>query len=202
MTARRGTTSDARPSRWGSRDGRTAAFAAALIIALACLTTLQWTYNSSPHVYTTDVGEIQNALPRWGTLHFTGYPVYSILGSAFVSLLRVVGVGPALGSSLYSALWSVAAAALVAALAVRLGARRAPEPTRTPATPPRRHAPRQRGARDTPQQTRQTHRWHRVRLCVRSRRWWTHTLARGPAKRKHCGWRACTLTFTGSSRPL
>lgn len=126
LTARRGTTSDARPSRWGSRDGRTAAFAAALIIALACLTTLQWTYNSSPHVYTTDVGEIQNALPRWGTLHFTGYPVYSILGSAFVSLLRVVGVGPALGSSLYSALWSVAAAALVAALAVRLGARRAP----------------------------------------------------------------------------
>lgn|GEM_PF-343196 len=126
VTAARGSTPDARPSRDPHRDVRIAAFGAALIVALACLTTLQWTYNSSSHVYTTDVGEIQNALPRWGTLHFTGYPVYSILGSVFVSLLRLVGVGPALGASLYSAVWSLAAAALVAALAVRLGARCAP----------------------------------------------------------------------------
>jgi hypothetical protein len=98
----------------------------AILIALACLTTLQSTYNSSPHVYTTDVGEIQNALPRWGTIHFTGYPVYSALGSLFVTFLRLVAVPPALAVSLFSLVWAALAGACVAALAVRLGARRWP----------------------------------------------------------------------------
>ncbi|MEO8084583.1 MAG: DUF2723 domain-containing protein [Ardenticatenales bacterium] len=109
-----------------SRGPASAALLAALVITLACLTTVQSTYNSSPHVYTTDVGEIQNALPRWGTIHFTGYPVYSALGSLFVTLLRAVHVPPALAVSLFSLLWAALAAACVAALAVRLGARRWP----------------------------------------------------------------------------
>lgn len=104
------------------RSGRWAVGAAAAVVAVACLTTVQARYNASPHVYTTDVGEIQNALPRWGTLHFTGYPLYSAAGSAFVSALRPVGVGPALGASLFSLLWAALGAAAAAALAVALGA--------------------------------------------------------------------------------
>lgn len=105
---------------------RRAAWLAAAVVALAGLSTLQTTFNSSPHVYTTDVGEIQNALPRWGTLHFTGYPLYSVAGSALVTLLRLVGVSPAAGASLVSLLWAVLGAAAVAALAAALGARAGP----------------------------------------------------------------------------
>ena len=81
------------------------ALIAAFIAFLLFLTTLQTIPNGSLHPYGTDVGEIQNALPRWGTLHFPGYPLYSLLGSGFVSLLRLVGIGPATGSSLFSAMW-------------------------------------------------------------------------------------------------
>ncbi|MFH1086369.1 MAG: hypothetical protein V1772_11485 [Chloroflexota bacterium] len=68
------------------------------------------------------MGELQNALPRWGTIHFTGYPLYTLLGSAFVSLLRLVGIAPAAGASLYSALWGAAALVGLALLAMEVGA--------------------------------------------------------------------------------
>ena len=68
--------------------------AAAMALALAMLT-LQVQVNGSTSPYATDVGEIQNALPRWGTLHFIGYPLYSMTGSLLVTLLRLVGVAPA-----------------------------------------------------------------------------------------------------------
>ena len=77
------------------------------------LTTLQLDINGSPHPYTTDVGEIQNALPRWGTIHFSGYPLYTALGSAFVSLLRLLAIPPAAGASLYSAVWGAITIALL-----------------------------------------------------------------------------------------
>ena len=96
---------------------------AALIIAL---TTLQWDVNGSQSPYATDVGEIQNALPRWGTLHFTGYPLYTFAGSMWVSFLRLLGVAPAAGASLFSALWGAAAAVLLVLLAIELGV---PAPT-------------------------------------------------------------------------
>ncbi|MHB9032301.1 MAG: protein O-mannosyl-transferase family [Anaerolineae bacterium] len=95
--------------------------AAAGIALVAYLCTLQWGINSGGSPYTTDVGEIQNALPRWGTLHYTGYPLYSLLGSLVVSLLRLAGIAPAGGSSLVSALWGAAAVGLLAALAFELG---------------------------------------------------------------------------------
>ncbi len=98
-----------------------AGLAAVATLGLA-LTTLQTQVNGSPSPYATDVGEIQNALPRWGTLHFTGYPLYSLTGSLFVTLLRWVGVAPAAGASLVSALWGAAAAGLLAALAMASGA--------------------------------------------------------------------------------
>lgn len=89
---------------------------AAFFAFLLFLTTLQTIPNGSAHPYGTDVGEIQNALPRWGTLHFPGYPLYSLLGSGFVSLLRLVGIGPATGSSLFSALWGAISVGLLVKL--------------------------------------------------------------------------------------
>jgi hypothetical protein len=89
---------------------------AALLAFLVFLTTIQTTANGSTHPYTTDVGEIQNALPRWGTIHFPGYPLYSLTGSAFVSLTRLVGIVPAAGASLFSAVWGAVAVGLLVAL--------------------------------------------------------------------------------------
>jgi len=92
---------------------------AGLATLLIALTTLQWGVNGSQSPYATDVGEIQNALPRWGTIHFTGYPLYTFLGSAFVTLTRVFGLEPAGGTSLYSALWAAVAAGLMVVLAAQ-----------------------------------------------------------------------------------
>ncbi len=94
---------------------------AALIALAAFLTTLQWHINGSSSPYATDAGEIQNALPRWGTIHFTGYPLYTFLGSLFVTCMRWLGIQPAAGSSLYSALWGVMSVILFALLGMELG---------------------------------------------------------------------------------
>ncbi len=93
-----------------------------MTVALALfLSTLQTGVNGSDSPYTTDVGEIQNALPRWGTIHWTGYPLYTFLGSTLVALLRLAGVPPAAGASLFSALWGVISVGLLVALAQELG---------------------------------------------------------------------------------
>ncbi|GAG51989.1 unnamed protein product, partial [marine sediment metagenome] len=105
---------------------RTWVILAAVAVLIIVLTTLQWDVNGSQSPYATDVGEIQNALPRWGTLHFTGYPLYTFVGSMWVSFLRLLGVAPAAGASLFSAMWGAAAAALLVLLAVELGV---PAPT-------------------------------------------------------------------------
>ena len=94
----------------------------AAVTAVLYLSTMQLGVNGSQCAYTTDVGEIQNALPRWGTIHYPGYPFYCLLGSPFVNLLRLVGVVPAAGSSLYSAMWGVVTALLLFAVARELGA--------------------------------------------------------------------------------
>ena len=91
-------------------------------LGIAYLATLQYTINGSEHAYATDVGEIQNALPRWGTIHYPGYPLYSVLGSTFVTLLRFVGVPPAAGASLFSMAWALLAAGLLFEIACELGA--------------------------------------------------------------------------------
>lgn len=96
--------------------------AAVAPVLAAYLSTLQVEMNGSEHPYATDVGEIQNALPRWGTIHEPGYPLYSLLGSAFVTALRAVGVAPATGASLFSALWGAATVATLYLLALELGA--------------------------------------------------------------------------------
>ena len=111
-------------AKGGWRLGPSQGLALAVLATLVCyLWTLQWGVNGSQHPYTTDVGEIQNALPRWGTIHYPGYPLYSLLGSLFVTLLRPLGLEPAAGASLFSALWGVATVALIYALACEMGAR-------------------------------------------------------------------------------
>ncbi len=89
---------------------------AGLVSFTIFLSTLQLTVNGSGHPYATDVGEIQNALPRWGTIHFPGYPLYSLSGSAFVTILRFVGIAPAAGTSLLSAFWGAIAIAILVVL--------------------------------------------------------------------------------------
>ena len=83
---------------------------------------MQTIINGGGHPYVTDVGEHQNALPRWGTIHHSGYPQWTALGSLFVSALRVVGVSPAAGVSLYSLVWGLLTVALLVLLAMELGA--------------------------------------------------------------------------------
>ncbi|MBN1814774.1 MAG: DUF2723 domain-containing protein, partial [Anaerolineae bacterium] len=97
--------------------------AIAAIVGLAMfLSTVQVDINGSGHPYATDVGEIQNALPRWGLIHRSGYPLYTATGSLFVTFLRLVGLQPAAGASLFSTLWGVVAVALLVVLAQELGA--------------------------------------------------------------------------------
>jgi hypothetical protein len=97
--------------------------AIAAIVALALfLSTLQVTVNGSGHPYATDVGEIQNALPRWGLIHRSGYPLYTAVGSLFVTMLRMVGVQPAVSASLFSSLWGVVFVALLVVLVQEVGA--------------------------------------------------------------------------------
>ena len=56
------------------QDRRTWPAVAMAVALLLYLSTFQTVVNGSVSPYTTDVGEIQNALPRWGTIHWTGYP--------------------------------------------------------------------------------------------------------------------------------
>ncbi len=89
---------------------------------LLFLTTLQTSVNGSPSAYTMDTGEIQNALPRWGTIHWPGYPQYCLTGSVLVNLFRLLGIQPAAGASLVSALWGGLAVGLLIRLAYEAGA--------------------------------------------------------------------------------
>ncbi len=93
----------------------------ALIALLLYFSTAQLHINGSNNPYATDVGEIQNALPRWGTIHHSGYPLYTALGSLLVTLLSWFGVPPAAGASLYSALFGALAIGLLSWLALETG---------------------------------------------------------------------------------
>ncbi|MDQ4075497.1 MAG: DUF2723 domain-containing protein, partial [Chloroflexota bacterium] len=97
---------------------------AATTILLLYLTTLQTDVSGSPSEYTLDTGEFQNALSLWGTLHHTGYPLYSLLGSPFVGVVRALGATPAMAASLFSLLWAMGTLAMVVVLVEELGGRR------------------------------------------------------------------------------
>jgi hypothetical protein len=95
---------------------------AVLVAALLYLSTFQTIINGGGHPYVTDVGEHQNALPRWGLIHHSGYPQWSALGSLFVTILSALGVAPAAAVSLWSVFWGLVTVALLVWLAFELGA--------------------------------------------------------------------------------
>jgi hypothetical protein len=83
-----------------------------LIIVAACaayLPTVQPVISASNLSYFTDVGSVQDALNVWGTLHSSGYPLFSLTGAAFVALTKALGVIPAAAASLFSTVWAIAA---------------------------------------------------------------------------------------------
>ncbi len=69
--------------------------------------TLQTIPNGSSHPYMIDVGETQVALNVWGTLHATGYPLYTILGNLLTPLPQIFGVNPAASAGLVSTFWTL-----------------------------------------------------------------------------------------------
>ncbi|NWF71075.1 MAG: DUF2723 domain-containing protein [Chloroflexi bacterium] len=97
------------------------AFGCALMVLLAAyLPTLQTIPNGSDNYYMIDVGETQVVLNVWGTLHATGYPLYVMLSSALVALLKLVGVSAAAAPAVTSLLWGSGALALLYALLLHL----------------------------------------------------------------------------------
>jgi hypothetical protein len=104
-------------------DSRTLWIAVAVLVSGALyLSTFQTIINGGGHPYVTDVGEHQNALPRWGLIHHSGYPQWSALGSLFVTILSALGVAPAAAVSLWSVFWGLVTVALLVWLACELGA--------------------------------------------------------------------------------
>lgn len=73
--------------------------------------------------YIKDVSEIQVALNVWGTVHHTGYPLYTVLGNLFTLPLRLIGVEPATAASLYALVWGIVALGTFARLVQRLTGR-------------------------------------------------------------------------------
>jgi hypothetical protein len=95
------------------------------LILLFCiyLPTVQAIINGSADPYAEDVAEIQTSLNLWGTIHATGYPLYAMIGAAFVQVAKAFGVSPALAPSLYSVVWTFIALSLFYTLIVKLTGR-------------------------------------------------------------------------------
>ncbi|MBN1285196.1 MAG: DUF2723 domain-containing protein [Anaerolineae bacterium] len=91
------------------------------LLAIPYLLTIQPDVNGSGHPYMIDVGEIQVSLNLWGTIHYTGYPLYTVLGASLTAIFRALGAAPALGASLVSTLFSLAALAVLYALLTARG---------------------------------------------------------------------------------
>lgn len=84
-----------------------------LISAMLFASTMQTHLDAGFSHYTTDVGEFQNALPRWGTVHDTGYPLYLLTSEPLVVVLTSLGIEPALSSSFISLIWGTVTVVLL-----------------------------------------------------------------------------------------
>ncbi|MFN8531196.1 MAG: DUF2723 domain-containing protein [Anaerolineae bacterium] len=91
-----------------------------VLLLFAYLPVLQRIPNGSEHTTMIDVGETQIVLNVWGTLHPTGYPLYVMLSSAVVAVLKVVGVDAATAPAVASLLWGMLGLVLIYALMVRI----------------------------------------------------------------------------------
>ncbi len=82
---------------------------AVVILAALYLLTVQRDVNGSSHDYMIDVGEIQVALNLGGTIHYTGYPLFTMLSTVLTAVARSLGFAPAAAASLSALVWSVLA---------------------------------------------------------------------------------------------
>lgn len=73
--------------------------------------------------YNDDVGEIQVALNTWGTIHHTGYPLFTITGNIVVTGVRAIGLTPALAPAIHSLVWGLTALTILYLLLIRLHVR-------------------------------------------------------------------------------
>lgn len=92
---------------WIKRYPYLAGILAILLLLVVYLLTLQRDINGSSHDYLLDTGEIQVALNTWGTIHYTGYPHYTVLSSLLTQLMRLMGMEPAAAASFSSLVWSL-----------------------------------------------------------------------------------------------
>lgn len=95
-------------------------FAALLLLTFIYATTLQRDVNGSSHDYLLDVGEIQVALNLWGTIHYTGYPLFTMLSALITTVGREAGLAPAVAATVPALIWSLASLALIYGLIWRL----------------------------------------------------------------------------------
>ncbi len=93
--------------------------------------TLQRQINGASHLQLMDVAEMQIVLASWGTLHPSGYPLYTILGNLFVVFWRWLGVPAAVASAGFSLVLGVATLALLYGLMWELTGRALPAVTAT-----------------------------------------------------------------------
>lgn len=89
--------------------------------AALALITLAYYLALAPHVVADgDSAELTMVLATLGVAHPTGYPLYTLLGHAFVAALRGVGVGYAYAANAWGALGGGVAVLLFHRLALRL----------------------------------------------------------------------------------
>jgi hypothetical protein len=93
------------------------------VLIAAYAPTFQTIPNGSSDDYMVDVGETQIALNAWGTLHPTGYPLYTLTASLLTHGLTALGVNPALAPGLASLAFGWIALAILYALLLRLTGR-------------------------------------------------------------------------------
>lgn len=97
--------------------------AALAVLLFAYLPVLQKIPNGSENYFMIDVGETQTVLNKWGTLHATGYPLFVMIGSTLVALLRAFGVGAAAAPAVVSLIWGVLTLTGIYLLALKLTGR-------------------------------------------------------------------------------
>lgn len=91
-----------------------------VVFLLATLPLLQRIPNGSDHYYMIDVGEVQIVLNNWGTLHATGYPLYTILGNLLTDALTALGTPAVVAPAWVSWAWGMLATGLLWRLWARL----------------------------------------------------------------------------------
>jgi hypothetical protein len=93
------------------------------LFLLATLPLLQRIPNGSDHYYMIDVGETQVVLNNWGTLHATGYPLYTVLGNLLTDALTALGTPAGVAPAWVSWGWGIIATVMLWRLWARLSGR-------------------------------------------------------------------------------